>query len=107
MLFNLLKLNDKLVKMPKYNDTVRVSLYDYDISIYFDNSKTLENEINELVREKDNLLKSIERREKLLSNEIYVNKAPQSVVEKDRESLKIEKERLTFINKELEVLNVD
>ncbi len=105
LLFNLLKLNDKLVTTSKYNDSVRVNLYDYDISIYFDNSNNLENEINELNKEKDNLIKSIERREKLLSNENYVNKAPQNVVEKDRETLKIEKDRLDFINKELETLN--
>ena len=105
LLFNLLKLNDKKVNNSKYNDSVRVNLHNYDITIYFDNSSNLENEINELNKEKDNLLKSIERREKLLSNENYVNKAPQNVVEKDRETLSKEKERLDFINKELETLN--
>ncbi|MBQ3021163.1 MAG: valine--tRNA ligase [Bacilli bacterium] len=101
LLFNLLKLKDKKVMNSKYNDSVKVNLYDYDISIYFDNSSNLENEINELNKEKDNLIKSIERREKLLSNENYVNKAPVFVVEKDRELLKQEKDRLEFINREL------
>ena len=104
LLFNLLKLNDKVVETSKYKDTVRVNLYNYDISIYFDNSSNIDNEINELTKEKETLLKSIERREKLLSNENYVNKAPEMVVKKDRESLAKEKERLDFINKELETL---
>ena len=50
------------------------------------------------------LIKSIERRQKLLSNENYVNKAPQNVVEKDKEALAHELKRLEFINKELETL---
>jgi len=104
LLFNLLKLNDKKVKESKYNDSIRVNLYSYDISIYFDNSSNLENEINELTKEKDTLEKSIERREKLLSNENYVNKAPAQVVEKDKEALKQEKDRLEFLKKELETL---
>ena len=95
----------KKVDNSKYNDSIRVSLYNYDISIYFDNSSNLENELIELNKEKEALIKSIERREKLLSNENYVNKAPEAVVAKDRESLEKEKERLDFINKELETLN--
>ena len=105
LLFNLLKLNDKKVKESKFNDSVTVNLYNYDISIYFDNSGNIENEINELNKEKENLIQSIERREKLLSNENYVNKAPANIVEKDRISLEKEKERLDFINKEIEKLN--
>ena len=105
LLFNLLKLNDKQVTNSKYNDSIRVNLHNYDISIYFDNSSNLESVINELNKEKENLIKSIERRQKLLSNENYVNKAPQNVVDKDRETLMKEKERLDFINKELETLN--
>ena len=105
LLFNLLKLNDKKVECSQFNDSVKVNLYNYDISIYFDNSSNIENELIELNKEKETLIKSIERREKLLSNENYVNKAPEAVVAKDREALEKEKERLDFINKELETLN--
>ena len=105
LLFNLLKINDKKVENSKFNDSVKVNLYNYDISIYFDNSNNIENELIELNKEKETLIKSIERREKLLSNENYVNKAPEAVVAKDREALEKEKERLDFINKELETLN--
>ena len=104
LLFNLLKLNDKKVENSKFNDTVRVSLYNYDISIYFDNSNNLEAEKESLEKEKELLLTSIVRREKLLNNENYVSKAPESIVKKERESLEKEKERLDFIEKELKVL---
>ena len=49
--------------------------------------KALEEEINKLKS-------SIERREKLLSNENYVNKAPANIVELDRKKLAEEKEKL-------------
>ena len=55
-------------------------------------------------KEKEELEKTIERREKLLSNENYVNKAPAQVVEKDRVALTKEKERLEFIASEIEKL---
>ncbi len=49
--------------------------------------KAIEEEINKLKS-------SIERREKLLSNENYVNKAPVNIVELDRKKLAEEKEKL-------------
>ena len=49
--------------------------------------KAIEEEINKLKS-------SIERREKLLSNENYVNKAPANIVELDRKKLAEEKEKL-------------
>ena len=53
-----------------------------------------------LLKEKESLEKSIERREKLLSNENYVSKAPSSIVEKEREDLKKEKKLLnSLLNK--------
>ena len=53
-----------------------------------------------LLKEKEYLEKSIERREKLLSNENYISKAPSSIVEKEREDLKKEKKLLnSLLNK--------
>ena len=105
LLFNLLKLNDKKVDNSNYKDVVRVNLYNYDISVYFDNSSNIDNEIEALTKEKETLLNSISRREKLLSNTNYVEKAPKNIVDKEKESLAKEKERLEFITKELEKLN--
>ena len=57
-----------------------------------------------LTKEQDALIVSISRREKLLSNENYVNKAPEAVVNKDREMLLIEKTKLQTIAEQLENL---
>ncbi len=54
-----------------------------------------------LKEEREKLLQSIKRRENLLSNKNYVEKAPQNIVEKDREKLKEEKEKLENIEKQL------
>lgn len=43
---------------------------------------------------------SIKRRETLLSNENYVKKAPQNIVEMDRKKLQEEKQKLEELTKE-------
>ena len=45
-------------------------------------------------KEIETLQSNIERREKLLSNEGYVNKAPKNLVDSEREKLKQEKIKL-------------
>ena len=45
------------------------------------------------------LTASIERREKLLSNQNYVNKAPAKIVEMDRKKLEEEKKKLAELLK--------
>ena len=52
-------------------------------------------------KEIESLSLSIEKRRKLLSNENYVNKAPQNVVELDRKKLKDEEERLLILKDQL------
>ena len=66
-------------------------------SIIYDNSKSLEEEKEKLLKEKESLEASIARREKLLSNSNYVEKAPKAIVDKDREALLKEKEMLDII----------
>ena len=82
-------------------DKLVIELYGYKLTICFDNSKNKEEEELLLNKEIKELEMSIERRKKLLSNENYVNKAPSAVVEKDRDALSKEKERLEFIESEL------
>lgn len=62
-----------------------------------------ENEINkeQLKEEIKKLKSSIERREKLLSNENYVNKAPKNIVDMDRVKLKEEQEKLKSLESQL------
>ena len=104
LLFNLLKIKDKIVNESKYSDNIKVKLYEYEITIYFDNSSNIEQEIKDLNNELNNLNNSIERRQKLLSNENYINKAPKNIVDKDKETLNKEIDRLKFIQKQLETL---
>ena len=47
----------------------------------------------------EKLKASIERRKKLLANENYVNKAPEAIVNKEREDLKKEEDRLALLEK--------
>ena len=46
-------------------------------------------------------MQSIERREKLLSNENYVNRAPKEIVDSERAQLEKEKRELDNINGKL------
>ena len=60
------------------------------MTIYFEKEVDME-----LVNKEIETLKSnIERREKLLSNTGYVNKAPKNLVDSEREKLEIEKNKL-------------
>ena len=59
--------------------------------------RVTENAKEKLLKEKESLEASIARREKLLSNSNYVEKAPKAIVDKDREALLKEKEMLDII----------
>ena len=67
-------------------------------SIYYEKVETEE---EKQAKEKliADLKASIERREKLLSNENYVNKAPANIVEADRQKLEEEKKKLEELTK--------
>ena len=81
ILIDALKLDGKEVEeIPEGYTKEIVKLDDLEISILYDSSKNEEELKNNLIKEKEKLLKSIERREKLLSNENYLNKAPSNIV---------------------------
>lgn len=104
LILNLLKLQDKIVTKSNYNDTLEVALDNYKIIICYDNSSNKEEEKVTLLKEKETLEKSITRRESLLANENYVAKAPEKIVNQEKESLSTEKEKLDLVNKRLEEL---
>ena len=79
---------------------VDISFNNEVVSIYYDGSMT-EDEKEKLKKEQERLISSIERREKLLSNENYVNKAPHDIVESERKSLSKEKSELELIKNKL------
>ena len=58
-------------------------------------------DIASLIKEKESLEKSIERRSVLLSNEGYINKAPAQLVEQERKKLEEEISKLEIINSKL------
>lgn len=97
----MLKIMDKVVDNSNYNGKVEVNYKDYKYVICYDNTLSKE-DLDQKMKEKDTLIASIERRQKLLSNENYVNKAPSAIVEKEREDLLKEQNKLDDLMKELE-----
>jgi len=92
LIFKVLKIDDTKIGSnvgSKYN----VIYKDYNIDIYYEKVLT-EEDILLKQKEIDSLKKSIERRKTLLSNEAYVTKAPEALVEKERNTLKEEEDKL-------------
>ena len=92
LVINMLKLNDKQNNDSTYELTQNIKLNNLSIDIQYNDEIDHEQELENLMKEKEKLVGSIERRKKLLSNENYVNKAPANVVENDR--VQLEKEQL-------------
>ena len=99
--------DDIIVKMLKLNNIVdnkldinsyNVKYGEYEAFIYYEKEETEEDKVA-LEKLINDLKASIERREKLLSNENYVAKAPSNIVEADRQKLKEEKEKLASLLK--------
>ena len=67
-----------------------------NITYYYAGSKEDESKKQEEIKK---LEESISRREKLLSNENYINKAPKNIVDADRKKLEEEKEKLELLKK--------
>ena len=95
ILSNMLKLNiEHFITTKNELDEIVV---DKNVSILYDGSDNKEKELENLLKEKERLESSIARREKLLSNENYVSKAPINIVEQERNNLSLEKENLEVI----------
>ena len=97
----ILKLENKIIEKNNFNmdnlTNISINFNNDIVNIYFDNSSNLEQEKENLIKEKERLENSISRREKLLSNENYVNKAPESIVNQERENLEKEKKELELL----------
>lgn len=94
---------DKLLKLQdeKGNDKETLNFQGEDVYLYYDGTQNRQQEIDKLYQEKEKLMQSIERREKLLSNENYVNRAPKEIVDSERAQLEKEKRELDNINGKL------
>ena len=93
LIVKMLKLDDNIVKEPLGIKAYKVFSNRVRATIFFEKVET---EAEKLAKNAQiELLKaSIERREKLLANENYVNKAPEKIVMLDREKLAEEKKKL-------------
>ncbi len=98
---NMLKLSDKIVSDKSDLKEDVISYKDLEIKLYYDNTENEMVEKANLEKEYDRLVNSIERREKLLSNDNYVNKAPSNIVLNERNQLKLEQEQLEMIKNKL------
>lgn len=89
--------NEKVVTNPVPNSNSKnYQSKNIDITFYYEGQKEDESKKKEEIKR---LEASIERREKLLANENYVNKAPANIVEMDRKKLQEEKEKLVLLKK--------
>ncbi len=89
--------NEKVVTNPVPNSNFKnYQSKNIDITFYYEGQKEDESKKEEEIKR---LEASIERREKLLANENYVNKAPANIVEMDRKKLQEEKEKLVLLKK--------
>ena len=95
----MLKFEDKIVTDKPNKKEYVVKYKNFSISIFFEKEVT-EEDLEVKKKQIESLKMSIERREKLLSNENYVNKAPAKLVLDERKKLSEEKEKLEVLEKE-------
>ena len=93
LIVKMLKLDENVVKEKLAIKAYKVFSNKVKATIFFEK---LETEADKALKQSQiNMLKaSIERREKLLSNENYVNKAPKNIVDMDKQKLEEEKKKL-------------
>ena len=93
LIIKMLKLNENLINKKLSIKSYRVLSKMVKAQIFFEKVET---EADKALKDAQikQLQASIERREKLLSNENYVNKAPKNIVELDKQKLEEEKKKL-------------
>ena len=96
LLIKILKLEDQLIDEELAINSYNVISNNIKAVIYFEKEESEEDKALKQ-KEIESLESSIARRKALLSNENYVNKAPAALVEKERETLKQEEEKLTIL----------
>ena len=99
LILRLLKINnDNIIDNNDVNGIEVISSNtEYKIKFMFNTEVNVEKERENLLKEKERLEKSIERRRALLSNQNYVNKAPESIVNKEKADLAKEEADLALI----------
>ena len=98
LIVKMLKLDDSLVVKPTGAKAYKVFSNRVKATIFFDKVET-ETDKKLMEAQIEGLKASILRREKLLSNPNYVNKAPKNIVDMDRQKLEEEKKKLKELTK--------
>ena len=98
LIIKMLKIQDNIIDKPLEIKSYAVFYNNIKAKIFFEKIETEEDKQAKEQQIKQ-LQASIERREKLLSNENYVNKAPQNIVELDKQKLAEEKKKLEELMK--------
>ena len=100
IIIKMLKITDNIIEEELNITNVDVKSGKYEAKIFFEKNIT-EEDLENLRKEQEKLISSIKRRENLLSNENYVSRAPEAIVNKEREDLAKEKLQLEMINSKL------
>ena len=100
IIIKMLKITDNLIDEELNMTNFDVKAGKYEAKIFFEKNIT-EEDLENLRKEQEKLISSIKRRENLLSNENYVSRAPEAIVNKEREDLAKEKLQLEMINSKL------
>ena len=98
LIIKILKLENHITKENLDLPTFSVKTENFYTTIFFEKIIT-EAEITEKRKEMERLEKSILRRKSLLANTNYVSKAPQHLVEEEKQKLKLEEEKLATLQK--------
>ena len=98
LIVKMLKIKDNVVKKPLGIKAYKVFSERVKARIFFEKIETEAEKVSREAQIKV-LQASIERREKLLSNDNYVKKAPANIVENDRKKLEEEKKKLEEFKK--------
>ena len=98
IIIKMLKLQEVIITEPEDIKSYNVKANEYEATIFYEKEETEE---DKAAKEKqiNDLKASIERRKNLLSNENYVAKAPEALVQKERETLAKEEEQLALLTK--------
>jgi valyl-tRNA synthetase len=98
IIIKMLKLQDVMINEPEDIKSYDVKSGSYEATIFYEKEETEE---DKALKEKqiNDLKASIARRKNLLANENYVAKAPEALVNKERETLAKEEEQLALLTK--------
>ncbi len=85
----------------KYNEFMAIHLPDIELYLDFSSSIDKDEEISKLNKEKDDILKELNRAKSMLSNEAFVSKAPKALVNKEKEKITKYEELLEKVEKRI------